>query len=420
MGFRLYLLDWTFAAFFRHREIYPFAPDKESWLSSTIFNYSSPEDYKRKLKLTGPIPDLSPTNFASSLAMLDCLVGFALDFLQSRCPEAPGEIPFMFDLYLSGKLGFKISGAGKTRIFTIPNGLKQALLRPAHDWCMDVLRGIPMDGTLDQSKPISRLVGRCMHLFSFDLSAATDRFPLVFQSLIIEKLFNQAIHRAWISGGLLMNVFQAPSQTKGYPMYMRFHTGQPLGLLSFLSEPLFALSHHFLVWHAADLVYPYRVFKDYALLGDDIVIGDEKVAAMYESLIRDMHVKISKSKSLISHTGFLEFAKRFVGPNRDFSPILARMIRSIYHSVALIPVMTKIGSRSLRLSLRLRGAGYRRYNGNENHHCIKSSRFWYRHCMIMCSPIGINRLPFEFWLFHPKPCVADCYSLGLVWCGMLS
>lgn len=28
--------------------------------------------------------------------------------------------------------------------------VKQAILRPAHDWCMSVLRLIPMDGTFDQ------------------------------------------------------------------------------------------------------------------------------------------------------------------------------------------------------------------------------------------------------------------------------
>lgn len=53
-----------------------------------------------------------------------------------------------------------------------------------------------------------------------------------------------------------------------------------------------------------------KTFTDYALLGDDIVIGDSKVAEVYEGFIKGMHVKISKAKSLISHTGYLEFAKK--------------------------------------------------------------------------------------------------------------
>lgn len=52
-----------------------------------------------------------------------------------------------------GRLGFKVEGAGKRRIFAIPNGFKQALLRPAHDWSMSVLRLIPQDGTFDQTAP---------------------------------------------------------------------------------------------------------------------------------------------------------------------------------------------------------------------------------------------------------------------------
>lgn len=35
-------------------------------------------------------------------------------------------------------LSFKEEGAGKVRVFAIPNALKQALFRPAHDWCMKI------------------------------------------------------------------------------------------------------------------------------------------------------------------------------------------------------------------------------------------------------------------------------------------
>lgn len=35
--------------------------------------------------------------------------------------------------------------------------VKQALLRPVHDWLMDTLCLIPMDGTFDQLKPAERL-----------------------------------------------------------------------------------------------------------------------------------------------------------------------------------------------------------------------------------------------------------------------
>lgn len=57
---------------------------------------------------------------------------------------------------------------------------------------------------------------------------------------------------------------------------MAFVAGQPLGLHA--SWPLFALEHHLVVWYAADQYYPGKKFTKYVILGDDIVIADERVA----------------------------------------------------------------------------------------------------------------------------------------------
>lgn len=38
---------------------------------------------------------------------------------------------------------------------------------------------------------------------------------------------------------------------------------------------------------------PGRVFRKYTLLGDDIVIGDPKVASVYREMMADLGVKIS-------------------------------------------------------------------------------------------------------------------------------
>jgi|APAga8741243855_1050100.scaffolds.fasta_scaffold58707_2 hypothetical protein len=63
----------------------------------------------------------------------------------------------------------------------------------------------------------------------------------------------------------------------------------------------------------AELVYPGRRFGDYAILRDDVVIADESVAKVYSdsAALGDLGVTISYSKSLISHSGSAEFAKRF-------------------------------------------------------------------------------------------------------------
>lgn len=74
--------------------------------------------------------------------------------------------------------------------------------------------------------------------------------------------------------------------------YTLFIVGQPLGYYS--SWPLFTLSHHMIVWMAAERVYPgAERFKAYAILGDDVVIGDTRVAAEYKSILTELQVSIS-------------------------------------------------------------------------------------------------------------------------------
>jgi len=50
------------------------------------------------------------------------------------------------------------------------------------------------------------------------------------------------------------------------------------------------------------------------ILGDDIVIYDTKVAQSYLAIMTELGVEISSTKTLSSHIGVFEFAKRLVGP----------------------------------------------------------------------------------------------------------
>lgn len=222
-----------------------------------------------------------------------------------------GEL--LSDQFPLGRLGFKQEGAGKLRIFAIPNAFKQALIRPAHDWCMEVLRRIPTDGTFNQTAPLARL-SRLDHL---DLSAATDRFPLPFQETVVKSLFFRAFSLAWLFSRLGRNMFQAPSDSRKGTKTVCFNSGQPLGYLS--SWPLFSLCHHFLVWCAAEDVYPDRRFLDYALLGDDIVIGDQKVALRYKQWLADLGVSVSMRSQISA------LAKKFCVKGVDLSPINIQM-----------------------------------------------------------------------------------------------
>jgi len=77
------------------------------------------------------------------------------------------------------------------------------------------------------------------------------------------------------------------------------------------SWPVFALSHHLLVRVAATRAGFKPTWCDYALLGDDIVLTDPKVAGEYRKLISSLGVEISKTKTHVSNDTY-EFAKRWV------------------------------------------------------------------------------------------------------------
>lgn len=86
--------------------------------------------------------------------------GIDLDFFESRIgPYLPPWHPD-WGIMITGKLGQKIEGGGKRRIFAIGNWVNQRLLSPVHDWLANVLKKIPMDGTFDQLRPFLRLKGK--------------------------------------------------------------------------------------------------------------------------------------------------------------------------------------------------------------------------------------------------------------------
>lgn len=59
------------------------------------------------------------------------------------------------------------------------DSISQRLLRPLHDWTMEMLSRIPQDGTFAQLRPLKYLRGD--HFWSLDLKSATDRFPVAVQ-----------------------------------------------------------------------------------------------------------------------------------------------------------------------------------------------------------------------------------------------
>lgn len=258
---------------------------------------------------------------------------------------------------ITGKLASVCSGAGKRRLFAIGNYINQRLLAPVHEWLACVLRSLKMDGTFDQLAPLRRLSGIPGTAYSIDLTAATDRWPLLLLFELFQTLFDREFSSSVVNSTLGTNVFMVPARK---PSNITFTAGQPLGYHA--SWPLFALSHHTLVWYAADLCYPGLKFDRYAILGDDVLIIDDAVAKVYTQLLDAMGVKVSEAKSIISPTGAVEFAKRFLVRNGtvDLSPFSFRKALTFYDPIAWYSFVKQSGN-TLRAStyLRIHGIGFK-------------------------------------------------------------
>jgi hypothetical protein len=104
---------------------------------------------------------------------------------------------------------------------------------------------------VNQTKPLDGLVGE-MTCYSFDLKSATDRWPLVLLFEIVCYLFDRSFASASVNSALATNIFQVPF-VNNKRSSVSFVAGQLLGYYS--SWPLFAVSHHFVVWWSAEQVY---------------------------------------------------------------------------------------------------------------------------------------------------------------------
>jgi hypothetical protein len=77
---------------------------------------------------------------------------------------------------------------------------------------------------------------------------------------------------------------------------------------AYSSWAMLALTHHVIV-KLASLRVGIKDFKDYSVLGDDIIICNDDVSSAYLSIMETLGVSINLSKSVIS-SDIAEFAKR--------------------------------------------------------------------------------------------------------------
>jgi hypothetical protein len=116
-----------------------------------------------------------------SKALVSPISGYSQGKVSSPTPQTVNRF--------AGKLAIKEEAAGKVRVFAMVDPWTQWALSPLHKLLFKMLSKIPMDGTFNQLKPLDRVPWGKAPIYSFDLSAATDRLPLSLQMSLLSDLF---------------------------------------------------------------------------------------------------------------------------------------------------------------------------------------------------------------------------------------
>nr|DAC76946.1 TPA_inf: RNA-dependent RNA polymerase [Entomophthora muscae mitovirus 7] len=197
----------------------------------------------------------------------------------------------------------------KVRVIAVGDYFSQAALKPLHDYLFRVLKKIPQDCTFNQGAFWDKIKDQ-EYYASIDLTAATDRFPISTISQVLLGRLPESYVNAW-SRLMVGTPFTYEGQEINYAV------GNPMGFYS--SWASFAVAHHYVVYYCCKkLGIPWKTLK-YCLLGDDIVICDPKVAALYKETISGLGVEFSEEKTITS-PHLVEFAKRLIYKGTEISP----------------------------------------------------------------------------------------------------
>jgi hypothetical protein len=243
-----------------------------------------------------------------------------------------------------GRLALKLEPAGKTRVFAIVDNFTQCLMRPFHNLLFTVLRTIEEDATFDQDGKVRAFARNCKGpYYSYDLKEATDRIPQALYRILYTEIYSWEFAQSWLlmltgrqyfipfsltpeereeaqDANLNYSEVRQAQYTNG--SFVRYVRGQPIGALS--SWASLALLHHFLVQYSASSISlnkdgHFTWFKDYLILGDDIVIANEAVANSYKDTCEKFGITIGLPKSYVSEFLF-NFANQTYYKGINISP----------------------------------------------------------------------------------------------------
>jgi hypothetical protein len=313
-----------------------------------------------------------------------------------------------------GALRLKFEPAGKIRVFAMVDAWTQWIMKPLHLVLFNILKRWRTDGTFNQIAPINRLISEFGNptafvknttFYSLDLSAATDRLPIRLQQTIVGLIYEIFFLKNFMKskpGSIFRNIELSQqsidfaltwkellvgrvytlsfgskpltelerklkakkdgmfTQIKGLKHrlnILKYEVGQPMGALS--SWAMLAMTHHaivaFAAWRAG-----LRNFNRYAILGDDIIIANSKVALEYLKILDTLGVKVGLAKSIVSKRRFvLEFAKKFFVDSKQMNMIPIKDCITTWISTSLVKEFTEKHCMSINSALAFLNYGYK-------------------------------------------------------------
>lgn len=244
--------------------------------------------------------------------------------------------PFLKNMHLSydkerwpnGKLGIVEDPESKRRIIAMVDYHSQLALRKIHFGLLNLLSKLKCDRTFTQDPKHNWICDNNEYFHSLDLSSATDRFPVKLQARLLGEIYKDyKFAQNWLE--LLLNRdYIGP---KGE--ICRYSVGQPMGAYS--SWAAFTLTHHMVVAWSAYKSRKTMDFDQYIILGDDIVIKDNKIASIYRGQMMRMGVDISIPKTHVSKDTY-EFAKRWIQNGREITGLPLKGILSNINNLKVV------------------------------------------------------------------------------------
>ena len=218
-----------------------------------------------------------------------------------------------------GKIVVLQEGGAKGRVICSPTAWIQLYMMPLHKKLASTIKSLE-----NSSEAVSHGIS-CMFnqvrgvdyarkrmsdggfVAAVDLSSATDRFPLYLQQVALQEL---GLMQYAVALNDLRGPYKGPD---GKPWY--YNTGQPMGLYG--SFPLFHLTHWAFLEAAAIAVFgPDRTGEPkYAVLGDDVLLFDRRLAVEYRKRLQHFGVPVSGHKCYQGDN--TEFAGFFISKRQD-------------------------------------------------------------------------------------------------------